>query len=261
MAILERVTTRFRLTRWQQVAFTLALLVVIDLTGLSQVITGAINWSLLPVKQFWVGGINQVYVVWQNAAKLPKSAVRIQELEQRLAEASASLAELETLRRENDELDFLLTNTDRPSARTVIVAPIIAFAQPAIAAGSQAGIKVGAIVLSRNTLLGQVTKVGSYESQVTLLLEANSQPVLAQTDAGVKGLIVGDGRKVLFTQVPKESVINVGDRIITLGQPQIEQNLPIGRIVKVINEPAASVQSAIVEQYASFFAAPVVEVR
>jgi hypothetical protein len=49
--------------------------------------------------------------------------------------------------------------------------------------------------------------------------------------------------------------------VVTLGQPQIEQNLPIGQIVSVINDPVSSVQSAIIEQPVSFFATPVVEVR
>ena len=66
---------------------------------------------------------------------------------------------------------------------------------------------------------------------------------------------------MLFTQVSKEDVIRVGDRVVTLGQPQIEQNLPIGRIVSVINEPASSVQTAVIEQYASFFTTSIVEVR
>ena len=261
MAVIERITSQLKLTLWQKAAFVVACLIVLDLADLTQDVTGVLNRGLVPVRQMWVGALNQVYGGWQNALKLPKSTARIQDLELRLAEASASLAELSTLRRENEELRFLLTNTDRPSGRTVITAPIVAFAQPAIAAGSQAGINVGAVVLSRNTLLGQVTKVGQYESQVTLLLEAGAQPVLAQTESGVKGLVIGDGRKVLFTQVPKESVINVGDRVVTSGQPQIEQDLPIGRIVSVINEPVSSVQTAVIEQYASFFSTSVVEVR
>ena len=261
MDAIERTKMSFRLTRWQQVLFLIACLAVLDVTGFSQSVNSVIGRGLVPVRQVWVVGLNQAYLIWQSALKLPKSAARIQDLELRLAEASASLAELATLRRENEELRFLLTNTDRPSERTVVAAPIIAFSKPAIAAGSQAGVEVGAIVLSRNTLLGQVTRVSLYESQVTLLLTANALPVLAQTESGVKGLVVGDGKKVLFTQVSKEDVIRVGDRVVTIGQPQIEQNLPIGRIVSVINEPASSVQTAVIEQYASFFTTSIVEVR
>lgn len=261
MALTAASAPFLRLSQWQKALFLVACLVILDVAGFSQKITAGAAQGLLPIKQLWVKSLNSIYVSWQSVQKLPKSVERIQDLELRLAESSSSLAELATLRRENEELRFLLTNTDRSNDRTIITAPVIAFAHPALGVGSQAGVTEGAVVLSRNTLLGQVTQVSAYDAQVTLLLETAARPVLAQTDAGVKGIITGDGRKVLFTQVPKESVLTIGERVVTLGQPQIEQNLLIGKIVKVINEPAASVQSAVIEQSASFFETPVVEVR
>lgn len=261
MALLTRSSARFSLSAWQQAAFLLAFVVVADVAGFSAHITGVFSRIFAPAKAFWASSLSEVYGLGNAVVTLPKAAQRIQDLELRLAAASASLAELETLRRENEELRFLLSNTDRPMGRTIITAPIIAFARPAIAVGSQAGVQVGAVVLSRNTLLGQVSAVTAYESQVVLLSEQDSQPVLAKTESGVEGLIIGDGRKIVLSQVAKESVLTVGERVVTLGQPQIEQNLPIGRIIAVINDPVSSVQSAIIEPFASFFETPIVEVH
>lgn len=261
MALLNRSSARFSLSSWQQAVFLLAFVLVAEVAGFSDQLTGVFTRVFIPAKAFWASSLSQVYGLGQDAVKLPKAAQRIQDLELRLAETSASLAELETLRRENEELKFLLGNTDRPMGRTIITAPIIAFARPAIAVGSQAGVQLGAVVLSRNTLLGQISAVTPYESQVVLLSEQDAAPVLAKTESGVEGLIVGDGRKILFSQVTKESVLIVGERVVTLGQPQIEQNLPIGKIIAVINDPVAAVQSAVIEPFASFFETPIVEVH
>lgn len=261
MALNIALPTTIKLNLWQKIGLILICLLVTDLTGLSTYLTRATAWTLLPARHVSVWTVSQTLAFWDNLGKLPKAAQRIQDLELRLAAASASLAELETLRRENTELRFLLTNTDRPNERTLIAAPVIAFARPAINLGSQAGAQPGAMVLSRGTLLGQVEKVEAYESTVRLLFEADSQPILARTDSGVQGLLIGDGKKMLLTQVVKDTTLTVGERVVTVGQPQIEQNIPVGRIVRVDNEPVSSVQSAVVEPYVSFFETPLVEVR
>lgn len=262
MVGLETIFTNFKLSLWQKLAALLIFLALLDFTGAGSWLTGIMSWSLFPARQVWVGALGGGVKFWQGISKLPKSAQRIQDLERRLAEVSASGAELETLRRENEELRFLLTNTDRgQQERTVLAAPVIAFAQPAVAVGEQEGVELGAIVLSRNILLGQITKVLAHESQVTLLTEAGSKPILAKTTGGTTGLLVGDGKKVLLTQVAKGELLTVGEQVTTVGQPQIEQNLLVGQIVSVINDPVMSVQTAVIEQAVSFFETPVVEVR
>lgn len=259
---LERSSLNWRLNRWQQAAFVLAFALVADSVGFSGMVKGGLSSVLAPLQKTWVSVLGVGYGAGRALMQLPKSAQRIQDLELRLAEASASFSELEALRRENDELRSLLGSTDRSlSQRVVLAAPVVAFARPAIAAGSAAGVESGAVVLSRNTLLGLVGEVSSHEAKVILLTDRSAPPIVAKTESGVEGLIVGDGRKLLFTQVAKEAVIRVGERVATVGQPQVEQGLPVGRIVSVVKDPAASVQTAVVEQYASFYEVPLVEVH
>lgn len=245
---------------WQKVLVLVAFAAVLDGVGVGQWWVSQVSRPIVAVKQGWARAIGGVATVAHSVQKLPRSAQRIQDLELRAAEASAALAELETLRAENEELRFLLENTDRSVQRTHLTAPIIAFSRPAVGIGSRAGVVEGAMVVSRNTLLGQISNVSEYEARVVLLLEGEASPVLARTESGAEGLVMGDGRRVLFTQVPKDVPLAVGERIVTLGQPQIGQNIPIGRIVKVENDPVQSVQSAIVEQSVSFYEAPLVEV-
>ncbi|OGJ37209.1 MAG: hypothetical protein A2383_03285 [Candidatus Pacebacteria bacterium RIFOXYB1_FULL_39_46] len=262
--VLKDILTIFpqvKLANWQKTVIILGIFLVLDLAGLTPPITTAINRNLLPVKKVWIGGFNQVFGFWKDVEKLPKAIQRIQDLELRLAETSASLAELESLRRENEELKFLLNNTDRIGERVVLTSPIVAFARPAIAAGSAEGVQVGSAVLSRDILLGQVSAVSAHEARIALLSSKDARSVLAKTSLGTMGLIRGDGKKIIFDEVAKTEPLMVGERIITAGQPQIEQNLSIGRITKIIDSPSASVKQAIVEQYVSFFEVPLVEIR
>lgn len=261
MAIKHKTLTVGSTTEWQKIAFVLAFALVADGAGFSRFITGTAYSILTPFRQVFVHIAGISYSVLHGAQNIPRAAEKIQDLELRLAGATVSLAELETLKKENEELRFLLENTDRPYERSVITSPVIAFSRPALAAGSQRGIQTGAVVLSRNILLGQVTEVQEYESRVVLLSDAAAQPVLARTSGGATGIVVGDGRRVMFTEVPKEHILAVGDSVITVGQPQIEHNLLIGRIVRVLNDPVASAQSAIIQQATTFFETPVVEVR
>jgi cell shape-determining protein MreC len=247
--------------KYQKIGIVLLIFLVIDVVGLTPPLTGLINRLLLPVRQVWVVSFNQVFVVWQGVWRLPRSVARIQDLELRLAESSTSLAELESLRRENEELRFLLSSTERLEERTVITSPIIAFARPAVAAGRQDGVTVGSVILSRGILLGQVSAVSEHEAEVVLLMSPEAGPILAKTATGTLGLIRGDGRKILLDEVAKDAPLMVGERVVTAGQPQIEQNQPIGRITSIIDDPTASVKQAVVEQYASFFEVPLVEVR
>jgi cell shape-determining protein MreC len=261
MAVKQKMIRTTSVAEWQKMAFLIAFALVADIAGFSRFITGAFYGAVTPVRQVFVRIAGAGYSVWRDAENLPKAAEKIQDLELRLAGATVSLAELETLRKENEELRFLLENTDRTDERSVIASPIVAFSRPALAVGTARGVQIGAVVLSRNILLGQVTEVSEYESRVVLLSETASQPVLAKTSSGVAGIIVGDGRRVMLTEVSKEQTLAVGDSVMTVGQPQIEQNLLIGRVARVFNEPVASAQSAIIQQPTTFFETPVVEVR
>ncbi len=246
---------------WQQALFLLALSVVLSVAGLANFLVADMERVVLPVKHWWTSGFSYLYSVTQNLQQLPKAAKRIQDLELRLAEASVSLAELETTKKENQALRALVADHNQLSERRIITAPVVAFAQPAIAAGELDGIQPGAIVLSNDTLLGQVREVRAHSATVALLFTQESQPILVTTSQGVQGLLIGDGKKIILTEVEKQAQLNLGDQLTTVGQPQIEQGIPVGRIIKITNDPVAATQEAIVEQYVSFFETPLVEVR
>ncbi|NCN45237.1 MAG: hypothetical protein AUK08_01990 [Candidatus Pacebacteria bacterium CG2_30_36_39] len=248
--------------RWDQVL----------LIGISVLLLESVGWLLpvqnltygyvvKPMKHWWVQQSTKVTSTVGLVSKLFNAAAHIQDLESRLADAAASLTELDSLKTENKELRYLLENTDRPQGRTLITRPVVAFAKPAVAGGLDLQLEKNSLILSRETLLGQISEVGNFESQVTLLYEKEATPILAETDTGVQGIVRGDGRKLLFTEVARTANLIVGQRVITVGQPQVEQGILIGKIVAIENNMTASVQTAVIEQYVSFYESPVVEVR
>jgi len=252
----------FLASRWEQVVLITSFLIVMEITGILQPTQSFIYQNFLsPSKSWWVQRTTQLNKGFGSFKKIFNSATHIQDLESRLAESTAALTELESLKKENQELRFLLENTDRPQTRTTLLRPVVSLTKPAVSGGENISLEKGSLVLSRETLLGQLSKIGLYESQVVLLHEKESIPILAKTESGVEGIIRGNDKKIIFTEVAKTDQLVVGDKIFTMGQNQVEQGILIGHISFINYEISDSAQTAIIEQYVSFFESPVVEVR
>lgn len=249
------------LNRWQQILIVVGCFFIFQSGGILLPVEKGFSRLVEPLKKWWVVQATEFLSFEKAFTKVFNSVAHIQNLELRLAESTVALTELESLKKENAELRFLLENTDRPHTKTVLTRPVVSLAKPAVSGGKDLQLEKGSLVLSREVLLGQLKEIGEYESQVILLSEKDATPLLAETETGVRGIIQGDGKKILFTEVARTDLLVVGQRIVTVGQPQVEQGIFIGRILKVESDPVASVQTAIVEQQVSFFESAVVEVR
>jgi cell shape-determining protein MreC len=206
-----------------------------------------------------------------QARKLAHYARRLQDLERKLAIAQAQLGELEQLKQENQELRGLLENSDRKLTATYITQPILSFARAAVAIDPQLTnpapgkqlfqIQPGQAVLVSQTLVGRISQVATNLAYVDLLWQQDVDPVLARTEQGVEGLVQGDGKRVLLTQVPVQSSLQVGDRVLTMGQPGIPGQIFVGQVQSIESGPAEATKQAVLEQYVSFYEAAVVEIR
>lgn len=237
------------------------LAVILELGGLSGWLEQATSGFLQPMYRVTVNFSQLGISFWEKVWSFPKAAQKIQDLELRLAESSVKLGELEHLRKENEELRYLLENTDRTAEKVSLVAPVMSLARPALAGGSQQGIEQGSLIFARDTLLGRVSEVGDFSSRVVLLSEKESRSLLAKSEAGDQGVVRGDGQRVLFTEVPLDQPLQVGERVETAGQSDFPAGLFIGRISQIWTKPGDSVQTAVVEQYVSFYEASLVEVK
>jgi rod shape-determining protein MreC len=200
--------------------------------------------------------INQPFL---SVNKSYKAAKRVQELEQEYSQSLARISQLEYLEQENQELRRLLEVHDRSESMN-ISSPVISRGQPSLSVGEADGVKLGQPVLAAQTLVGVIDSVSTHQSMVSLLPQVNSQPLLAQTETGVKGIVIGDGKQIILTELPKDAVINVGERVLTMGQEQIKPHLLLGQVQLIIDEPAAPIKQAILEQSASFYEVSIVEI-
>lgn len=242
------------------VIFLSVLFGMVELVGWYRPIRGVIEFIGVPINSAQVRFVQAIATPGQYLVQSFNQAEKTKQLEENYAAALSQLSELEKLRQENQALRSLLENSDRTLESRKITSPLISLSKPTIAAGVSEGVAVGNMVTARGVLLGLVEEVSEHQSSVALLSGRESSPVLAETEGNIQGIIEGNGRRVIFTQVPRDYELEVGQRVVTLGQPGIPSGIFIGTIEEVITNQAAPVHSAILSQQVSFYQMPVVEV-
>lgn len=247
--------------RWWLYIVIIALVGIADFVGATNSVRLVGEKLLNPLQHMSSSGISVIYQPFQSLHSLQTAQRRIQDLELRYAESSAQLGDLDRLKAENEALREMLGASDIKLAQRVVTMPIVSYGRTLIAGGHNDGIREGQMVLINQTLVGLVSQVSESQSEVTLLSQDGTQPVLAHTEGGVQGLVVGDGRRVILTEVPLEAEVQVGERVISDGQEGIARDIFVGRVASVKAEPADSTQTIVIEQLVSFYEAQVIEIR
>ncbi len=193
--------------------------------------------------------------MWNLTAKL-------EDLQYRYSEVATMAIKVEALEKENQDLRKILENSDRFYKQTIIAAPVISFAQSFVAVGSQSGVKAGSAVLYKGTLLGLIKDVKERQSSVLLLSQMNDVGILVQTNTEIKGLLKGNGREILLTEVSSDSKLEVGQLVFTSSQVGLEKGLLVGRVVSILaDNQALATKTAIIEQLVNFYEVRLVEIK
>lgn len=242
---------------WFCFLFVLALS---NFLGLSSQIDRAVGFFATPILSVSSRIIQKIEWPFDFLVHSGSSARRVQQLEQQYAQSIAALGLLEGVADENEELRKLLENTDRRLRETRVAGTLISLSRPAISVGSDDQVKMGNVVLADGIFVGTVTQVQPVLSFVTLLSQPDHQPILAKTQQGTKGIIVGTGRTLEFQEVSLQDTLSVGDRILTVGQPGIAADLTIGQVVRISGEASSPVKEAQVDQIIDFYQTKVVEI-
>lgn len=254
----------YKNTYLQEIVIFVLLLVVVfffEIVGIFQTLTKISERVILPILETQTRFVQQLYEPYRMFAFAFNKSEYVNQLESRYAGALSQLSEMYALRQENNELRKLLGSTDRRIEQTVIAAPIVSLAFPSVSVGSSQGVEVDDLVLSNGVLLGIIESVSDSQSKVLLLSQSKDNLIIAQTDSGVEGVIEGDGKNVLFTRIPREAQLSIGDRITTVGQENIEKNILIGTVRSLETRPSMAFQVAVVEQLVSFYETVIVEVK
>lgn len=170
--------------------------------------------------------------------------VEVDRLRPQVIQSRTALAENERLR---DLLEYRAGLTYprdyRPVAAEVISrAPSQFDQQIVVAAGSSDGIRLHDPVVTRDGLLGHVTKLTSGTAQVTLLTDKTSTVSAADLVSGAAGLVrhgQAKGNALILDRVKKDQVVSIGDHIVTAGTqlgglPSLyPRGIPIGIVTSV----------------------------
>lgn len=234
---------------------------MLDATAVGDVVRQILSYPLLPVQRIGVDVTTHAFSPveqWQTASQAQR---RVQLLSQQLAELTSALEEMDQLKAENRMLRELLNASNSAEEKRTLAVPITAFGKPAIGIGKLQGVTEGNLLFINQVLIGRVTKVEAKQALVELLSSGNSQPILARTESGVEGLVKGDDRRVNLTEVPRNQQLQVGERVVTVGQLGIPAGLLIGQISSIESIGTSPAQTAVVDQLVSFFTERQVEVR
>lgn len=233
---------------------------LLEFIGVAGMVRGAAELVVNPLLEATASVVRNVELPYQMARNSFRATKRIQDLELRYSQALAELGELQALQTENQALRSLLENSDRTLADTIVTRPIVSFAHPTVGVGQADGINEGALILVGKTVVGTISEISDHTAKVNLLFQQHNSPIVAKTEAGVEGVVVGDGKRLLLTEVPRDAEVIVGQRVVTVGQPGIPADLFLGQVVSIETDPADPVKQVAIEQLVDFYQAPVVEV-
>ena len=178
---------------------------------------------------------------------------------QAMASASAShqLAELKALMHFEELNSFPKDYT--PVNTSVISFPGTTTQTITIAAGTGSGIRENTPVVTADGLIGHVTNAGPNTAQVTLLTDPDSAVPAVDVTHGVTGLIRrGPRGTFILDRVPKEAVVEKGDRIVTRGTVDrrypdyYPYGIPIGTVLSASPSDIATFLTVQVTPFANF---------
>ena len=154
-------------------------------------------------------------------------------------EKSMALADFKDVLAENARLRMLLDIKERHALNgkvtTILYSPRDPFSRRVIVnLGNQAEIVAGQAALNAQGVLGQVTRVFPFASEITLISDKNHMTPVKNKRTGKTMIAYGLGEDLLELRfVPPETDIRVGDALVTSGLDDIYP--PNFSVAKVIN--------------------------
>ena len=161
-----------------------------------------------------------------------------QALQQQAMQNAADLQRVEALAKENDHLRQLLTMRERVARTTVAADILYAPRDPfsrrvVIDRGSQHDVKPGSAVIDRTGVIGQVTRVLPWVSEVTLITDKEQAVPIQVLRSGLRGVTFGIGYDgtLELRFMPVNADIQNGDVLVTSG---IDGTYPAGLAVAMV---------------------------
>ena len=159
---------------------------------------------------------------------------------------AAQLAQLNAIRAEDVQLrtlQELKQRVDYPMqmAEIVYVERDIFKRKLFVDKGAQANVVAGQVVLDDNGVVGQITRVYPWLSEVTLVTDKDHAVPIQILRTGLRAVVFGSGdiSEMSLRYMPVSSDIVEGDVLVTLGiDGTYPPNLPVAKVLKIERDPA-----------------------
>jgi rod shape-determining protein MreC len=155
-----------------------------------------------------------------------------------LLDQSLLAQEAQTIRQKNTQLKELLQLQEQTARNTYAVEMLYDTRDPfvqriTVDKGQMQGIKEGSAVLDLYGVIGQITYVSLFTSEVTLLIEKNHTTPVQIERTGVRSVLygMGAGAPMELRFVSPAADVRVGDRLVTSG---LENVYPPGMAVATV---------------------------
>ncbi|HUW27623.1 MAG TPA: rod shape-determining protein MreC [Sulfuriferula sp.] len=208
-------------------------------------VRSALSTLLYPIQeavQAPLGIYDQVSGFFVNHADLQRDNAM---LRQRNLDYAGAVLRYRDLEQENNHLRTLLDAHKRTALHTrlaeIISVPRDPYSRKIIVDhGSQSGVRAGQPVMDELGLLGQVTRVYPYTSEITLLTDAG-QPVPVQIQRnGLRAIAFGSGTDgvIEVRYLPQSADIRSGDVLVTSGIDGVyPPGLPVATVTRIERSP------------------------
>ena len=159
---------------------------------------------------------------------------------------AAQIIQLQALQQENRQLRSLLELPQRGGftmqATEVVYAERDVFKRKVLVdKGAHADVQTGQVVMDNTGIVGQVTRVYPWLSEVTLVTEKDHVVPVQVLRNGLRTIVfgAGDTSQLSLRYMPVSSDIQDGDMLVTSGIDGVyPPGIPVARVVKIERDPA-----------------------
>ncbi len=246
-------------------AVALALVLALDMTGRSGLLTGPLGAILAPV-QSAVSSVTSSLQEKINAFNYNIELERdLTAAEQELATINTKIARYDEVVAENERLRALMNNYEKYQQYEPMFARVIGkdmgnwFSNFTVDKGTSSGVTKGMTVMSADGVVGRVVEVGlNYAKVLTIIDGTSGVAVLIERnrDNGVVRGMVDDttGENLLqMNYLLDINDVRAGDNVLTSGLDGVfPKGLPVGTVTQISRQTSGLSQYVVVTPYADF---------
>lgn len=168
------------------------------------------------------------------------------QMRQQRSKDAAQLSLLEVLQGENAQIRRLLDVPQRNSyptqaAEIVYIEHDVFKRKILVSKGSQANVQLGQVVMDDIGIVGQVTRVYPWLSEVTLVTDKDHAVPVEVMRNGIRAVVFGAGNisEMALRYMPVSAEIQAGDVLVTSGiDGTYPPGLPVAKVVSIERNPA-----------------------